>query len=533
MNDPHHHQQQQQQQQPKTNGKDIARIKQEKYELKQRRKIELQQKNKSERDFVERHSSFVTWLCMDDVKRVREQRDQERMKRLGMNDDSQKWNQKQGKRKRKRRVNYDSSNSKSNEDSCYHNDTINAVTMGNDGTRNSSVSSKLNDLIGPFLDLKDKNNNMDEYKDENGRRIFIAEGTETVRLLIQRCRHPSMHSSRHDKRNGNDYEDGNEYEYKHDIVSILTKPTTFFNDPVNLLKTIKEIFPSYFSRNKDDNKDFNDNNDMMKQGHQFPFHIFIGAENILTEIAGFHISRGAIGCGIIPHLDESWLYSYLLKKTKRLQSSNGNNQQQQQIRPCDKNLSAQIPSLQHNQNKKNIRILALDQVSDTANLGSLIRSSAAFGIDCILLSHDSCDAWYRRSVRVSMGHVLTVPTIRVQDMGTTITTLKKKFGITSYAAVVDDDHIDDCTNGCNSGNENVDSDTTNRNVVLEKMGKAQIDPFWCCVLGNEGNGITSDTLRSCTFRIRIGMADNVDSLSIGVACGILLHGMREREKKLS
>lgn len=55
------------------------------------------------------------------------------------------------------------------------------------------------------------------------------------------------------------------------------------------------------------------------------------------------------------------------------------------------------------------RVLAIDTTYDTANLGGMIRSASAFGVDALLLSDDSCDAWYRRSVRVSMGHIFRVP----------------------------------------------------------------------------------------------------------------------------
>jgi tRNA G18 (ribose-2'-O)-methylase SpoU len=48
-------------------------------------------------------------------------------------------------------------------------------------------------------------------------------------------------------------------------------------------------------------------------------------------------------------------------------------------------------------------------------------------------------------------------------------------------------------------------------------------------MGNEANGITSNVIRSCHKTIRIGMEDGVDSLSVPIATGILLHGLRERE----
>jgi tRNA G18 (ribose-2'-O)-methylase SpoU len=52
---------------------------------------------------------------------------------------------------------------------------------------------------------------------------------------------------------------------------------------------------------------------------------------------------------------------------------------------------------------------------------------------------------------------------------------------------------------------------------------------WCCVLGNESTGISDVTIQACAHRILIGMDDGVDSLSVPIATGILLHGLKERE----
>ena len=50
-------------------------------------------------------------------------------------------------------------------------------------------------------------------------------------------------------------------------------------------------------------------------------------------------------------------------------------------------------------------------------------------------------------------------------------------------------------------------------------------------MGNEANGISNKVLAACQYQITIGMVNGVDSLSVGVATGILLHGMRERESE--
>ena len=55
---------------------------------------------------------------------------------------------------------------------------------------------------------------------------------------------------------------------------------------------------------------------------------------------------------------------------------------------------------------------------------------------------------------------------------------------------------------------------------------------WCCVMGNESRGITSDVISMCNYSLRIDMEPGVDSLSVPIATGILLHGIRERENKI-
>lgn len=51
-------------------------------------------------------------------------------------------------------------------------------------------------------------------------------------------------------------------------------------------------------------------------------------------------------------------------------------------------------------------------------------------------------------------------------------------------------------------------------------------------MGNESSGITSEVIAACNYSLRIDMEPGVDSLSVPIATGILLHGIREREKKI-
>ena len=55
------------------------------------------------------------------------------------------------------------------------------------------------------------------------------------------------------------------------------------------------------------------------------------------------------------------------------------------------------------------RIVVIEAVTDTTNIGAIFRSAAALGIDAVLLTRDTCDPLNRRAVRVSMGSVFLVP----------------------------------------------------------------------------------------------------------------------------
>ena len=130
----------------------------------------------------------------------------------------------------------------------------------------------------------------------------------------------------------------------------------------------------------------------------------------LSAVAGFPISRGALACGIVPRRDEDWLRSYLSSiyasataataatatatatvdpPPSSSPSSISEGIKSESGLPDPPTLAATAATAHP------IRILAMDRICDESNLGSAIRCAAAFGISAVVLSHDSCDAWYR------------------------------------------------------------------------------------------------------------------------------------------
>eukprot|EP00557_Chaetoceros_sp_GSL56_P011055 CAMPEP_0176481050 /NCGR_PEP_ID=MMETSP0200_2-20121128/2607_1 /TAXON_ID=947934 /ORGANISM="Chaetoceros sp., Strain GSL56" /LENGTH=406 /DNA_ID=CAMNT_0017877217 /DNA_START=70 /DNA_END=1287 /DNA_ORIENTATION=+ len=405
----------------KVDGKLLSQQKQEKYRNKQQQKLEAAAKLKERNDWLDRHSNFVASIEYNDAIILKEL---------------------------------------ARTDAIAKNETVGEKSIKRPKIEPSPNSQRENFLqellvyIKPYMDLKENSKedisiNIDsslEAHINDGIRYFIAEGTETVRMIIEQ----SCSEKRAEK---------GLLPIK--IHSVFVKPSTFFEDPVNIRQTIMQSFPHCFKQNGIENNQ-----------NSLPFHIIVSTEKAMTHAVGFPVARGAMLCGMVPNYSKEWLDAHLEKRIRR---------------------------------KSNIRLLALDNISDTANLGSLIRSCTAFGITAVLLSEDSCDAFYRRCVRVSMGHVLNIMSVRVQSMSAALKDFKERYGIVSYAAVID----------------------KNADMVLETVDRGDINKNWCCVLGNEGNGLRNEVISMCNHTIRIEMDDEVDSLSVGVAGGILLHGLRE------
>lgn len=139
------------------------------------------------------------------------------------------------------------------------------------------------------------------------------------------------------------------------------------------------------------------------------------------------------------------------------------------------------------------KILALDDIQDPGNLGTIIRSCVAFNVDTILLSNNSVDLYNSKVIRASQGLIFHINIIRC-DLLSYLDNLKKQ-GFYLYGTKV--------TNGSN----------------VKKIAKK--DKF-VIIMGNEGNGIHEETLELCDEYIYIKMNDACESLNVGVATSIIL-----------
>ena len=150
---------------------------------------------------------------------------------------------------------------------------------------------------------------------------------------------------------------------------------------------------------------------------------------------------------------------------------------------------------------KGRRILALEAVQDPGNVGTLLRSAAAFGFDAVLLSDGCASPFAPKTLRASMGAAVRVPVIEAGALPEAIAALREK-GITCLAAAL------------------YQSQPLSAAASRYPGGV-------CVVIGSEGQGLTDAAIAACDGTVRIPMTDRVESLNAGIAGSILLWHFRE------
>lgn len=144
--------------------------------------------------------------------------------------------------------------------------------------------------------------------------------------------------------------------------------------------------------------------------------------------------------------------------------------------------------------------IALENIQDPGNLGTIIRTAEGAGADGIIMSRDTVDIYNSKTVRATMGSIFRVPFVYVEDMVQTVGKLEAA-GIRTYAG-----HL--------QGLDMYAEDYTGATAFF---------------IGNEGNGLSKDLADAVSSRIRIPMKGKVESLNAAAAAAVLMYEtMRQR-----
>lgn len=149
------------------------------------------------------------------------------------------------------------------------------------------------------------------------------------------------------------------------------------------------------------------------------------------------------------------------------------------------------------------RIVVIDGVVDTTNIGAIFRSAAALGIDAVLLTRNSCDPLNRRAVRVSMGSVFLVPWTWLDGSLSEL----NRLGFRTAAMAL-----------------------TDKSISLDNPVLAA-EPRLAIVMGTEGDGLPRGTIAEADYVVRIPMSHHVDSLNVAAAAAVAFWQLRVAREK--
>lgn len=153
------------------------------------------------------------------------------------------------------------------------------------------------------------------------------------------------------------------------------------------------------------------------------------------------------------------------------------------------------------------RIAILENVVNPTNIGAIFRSAAALNMDAVLLTAACSNPLYRRAIRVSMGTVFQIPWtfLGEKSLGEEENLSRlKAMGFKTAAFALRDDSV------------SIDDE------VLRKEEKLAI------VLGTEGEGLETETIKACDYTVRIPMAHGVDSLNVAAASAVAFWELGKR-----
>ena len=141
------------------------------------------------------------------------------------------------------------------------------------------------------------------------------------------------------------------------------------------------------------------------------------------------------------------------------------------------------------------KVVALCDLQDPGNLGTIIRTADAFGYEALLLSERCCDWYSPKVLRSAMGSAFRIPYYLPEDFDAMVSRFREAGKVTA-AAVVD-----------------------KADLVL---GCCNLPEIHVVYIGNEGNGLPAPLAEACDYRLTIRMAGNTESLNASVAAAVLM-----------
>jgi tRNA G18 (ribose-2'-O)-methylase SpoU len=215
-----------------------------------------------------------------------------------------------------------------------------------------------------------------------------------------------------------------------------------------------------------------DLSDLVAEAESDGVPVYYAQAGVIEAMTGFHLHRGALASMHRPPLADP---AALLPELLRRNAESG----------------------------KATRVVILEDIVDHSNVGAVLRSVAALGVDAVLITPRCADPLYRRAVRVSMGTVFQVPWTRIDHLPAGLQVLRDN-GFTVAAFALGDGA-----------------------VSLDDLAADQPDRL-AVIFGTEGEGLSRLAIKGADLVVKIPMAGGVDSLNMAAACAVAIWALRPR-----
>lgn len=147
--------------------------------------------------------------------------------------------------------------------------------------------------------------------------------------------------------------------------------------------------------------------------------------------------------------------------------------------------------------RRRLTLVICPDISNVENIGSLVRLSAGFGADALILGERCHDPFWRQSVRVSMGTIFRLPLLHTDDLERDLRRLREEWGVELAGTVLD--------------------------PSAEPLEHARRPSRFGLLFGGEAQGLEPRWVELCDRRVTIPMHHGTDSLNVAVAAGIFLY----------
>lgn len=204
--------------------------------------------------------------------------------------------------------------------------------------------------------------------------------------------------------------------------------------------------------------------------------IYVCDIELMHEIAAFHIHRGVLAAGFRPRPEELTIDAV--------------------VRDSHAPDAGRRPP---------VTFVFAEGVTNVDNMGALFRNAAAFGVRGVILDPTCCDPLYRKAIRVSMGHALSMPYAISSNWQDDLIRVKQEWEMSLIA-------VERCE----------------RSIPIWQMPRAARVGL---VFGSEGSGISGETLALCDAVCEIPMSRDVPSINVAVASAVALYELTRSNKR--